>query len=506
MSEHTTQSRVTLVMEIRANEWRGSFRNRGFVVPIQRDELGQLNAESLTQVKEAIRHCVGDTKGSEIKCLCALASGGISLRSIEVPASKGVPLKNLLELQIEKEWPLPPADLAWGFQSLTPSEINPESQENNSTKVAIAAVKRSLFRHYETIVKECGLEAKWTLGACAGSMLPEIESASHYRLLDLRETHSELIEFENGIPSALRSLSLGWNAISSPQNDEQTGYGAEAADRESVDEAAEASAIQPLINALNADESRAPLGIAGQEPWLSECLNSLQAQLPNVTISSHGIAEGEAACFVTQVLGKSRSPSREARLIELKSDEDALAPSQTNRTPLLRWVALLVLLVILALLTRRIEPALRSSGLDAQLKQFNEQKSQLPELDRELSFMEHVAQKSLPYMDLISLLAAQTVPGFQLETLDMGSDRQIQIRGALPQNAQPEDLRAKLLSSGWFEQVVLDEQTPDKNKRNLTIRISLTVKPPLRRPALSEAVLGIESDTEPTEKPNQPGK
>ena len=497
MSDQTAKPRDTLVMEIRPNEWRGDSRFGGFAVPIQRDELGQLNEESTDRVKNALRQCLKGANTSDIKCLCALASGGTSLRSIELPVPKGVPLKNLLELQIEKEWPLSPSDLAWGFQRLAEPKESPDSKESPNTKVAIAAVKRSLFLHYTAILKECGLDAKWTLSACAGSLLEGIESASSCSLLDIRETYSDLVTFENGYPIAVRHLNCGWEAL--PAQDETI-------PTEGSDNPEQTSAMQPLIDALNLDETRPPLTIVGTEAWLSKKQASLQGLLPDRRISSHGISDRNGACLATQSFGENLTSAQEALLIELKSAEDAQAPNQTNRKPILRWTALLLLLVVLALLTRRIEPTLRSSSLDAKLKQFNEQKSQLPELDRELSFMEHMAEKSLPYMDLISLLAAQTVPGFQLETLDMGSDRQIQLRGALPQNAQPEDLRAKLLSSGWFERVVLDEQTPDKNKRNLTIRMSLTVKAPLRRPPLSESALGIEPDKTPADAAKKPLK
>ena len=169
-------------------------------------------------------------------------------------------------------------------------------------------------------------------------------------------------------------------------------------------------------------------------------------------------------------------------------------PPPIDKAPFIRWGVLLAALIVTIFLARRIEPSLKSGTLESQLTQFREQKKLLPEIDRELSFLEHIQNKSLPYMDIIGLLAAHSTQGFQLESIDMGSDRRVQLRGLL-QNAHPEDLRAKLLATDWFEQVVLDEQTPDRNGRKITVRITMLVKEHLKRPKATDTMLGIEPES-----------
>lgn len=153
MTDQTTRPTDPLVMEIRTDEWRGFSKSGGFVVPIQRNDLGHLTQESETEVRSAINLCLGSLSPQTIPCICALGSGGISLRTIELPPAKETAFENLLSLQIEKEWPISPTDLAWGHCRFPRAEGDSTGTEVSASKVAVAAVKRSLFLHYDAIVK-----------------------------------------------------------------------------------------------------------------------------------------------------------------------------------------------------------------------------------------------------------------------------------------------------------------------------------------------------------------
>ncbi|MDC0325317.1 hypothetical protein OAM01_01005 [bacterium] len=478
-----------------------------FFISLQRDEKGQLTPDSLAEVSTAIRQCMGSVSPQSIDCICAIGSGGLSLRTMELPFVKEAAFQNLLELQIEKEWPLSPDELAWGFVRLDEVKEGSDSVDAHSSKLAVAAVKKSLFHHYDEIVRACGLQPRWTLSACAGLLITETEGSQNNWLLDLRSSVSDLIELQGGIPVSLQHLNWGWDNFEARLQryfKEETKFSPEVIQKrlQEIEDTTLLEWLGPIIEGLSGADNGGPIIVAGEEVRAPIVQSILQRTMPGREVKCSLVASSPAASLPLQVFSQHHKLLETAPLITLKKGDVSSEPVQVAHIPYLRWAAMLIMLVIVALLARRIEPSLRSSKLEGQLIEYREQKNFLPEIDRELSFLEHVQQKTIPYMDLVGLLAAKSVSGFQLESLEMSSDRRVQVRGSLPQNAHPEDLRAKLLESGWFEQVVLDEQTPDKNKRNVTVRVSLILKDHLRRSAMSSSMLGlkIEKDSKPNKK------
>src|SRR5215813_14231512 len=53
-----------------------------------------------------------------VRVICAVGARGVSFRRVSLPVSGKEDLNRLLPLQIEREFPLPPDQLAWGAQSL----------------------------------------------------------------------------------------------------------------------------------------------------------------------------------------------------------------------------------------------------------------------------------------------------------------------------------------------------------------------------------------------------
>jgi hypothetical protein len=49
---------------------------------------------------------------------------------------------------------------------------------------------------------------------------------------------------------------------------------------------------------------------------------------------------------------------------------------------------------------------------------------------------------------------------------------ELSFRGTMPHSKEATDFRAKLIESGWFDAVVLEEQTPVKDQQKVTVKIS----------------------------------
>ena len=456
-----------LFMEVHARKWTGRSSAGGFSVDLHRDDQGKLTEETQAELKTAIQEFLPAEGNPE--CCCALSGSGISLRTLELPQIKNTSIQDLVRFQIEAEWPLPPEELVWGIfeWAETPSTTG----ETKSVRVTVGAIKKSLFEHYNHLLQSCGIEATWTLHSYPLGRLEAIRTLPKAWVFDHRASSSDFIRFEKGVPTLLRHQA--WN------------------DTELVPLAKKmARAIQ---NEEDANPEHNPIVVIGTDATANGCARELEQLLPGRDISSVAIPETLGTTSSSHAYHAIAGNMRDSPMIELYLAEAPIAEPKFDRRPLLRIAGLILLMGIIILLARRIEPSLRGSALNEQLENFKSEQKALPEIDRELTFLTHIHENTIPVKDLISLLAANAVSQLEIQSIEMSRDRRIQLRATLPQRAQPEDLRAKLFKTGWFEQVVLDEQTPDERKRKLTIRMSLKLHDHLKRPKLAKEKLGLKS-------------
>src|SRR6202040_577605 len=95
------------------------------------------------------------------RAICAISASGVSLRRLVVPVAAREESQRLLLLQIENEFPLPPAELAWGCQPLG------QTRQNGATKqeLLVVAVKKEVVEEYAEVLAQCGLNPTFTLAA-----------------------------------------------------------------------------------------------------------------------------------------------------------------------------------------------------------------------------------------------------------------------------------------------------------------------------------------------------
>jgi hypothetical protein len=108
-----------------------------------------------------------------------------------------------------------------------------------------------------------------------------------------------------------------------------------------------------------------------------------------------------------------------------------------------------------------------------------------------LGFLQYLDTNQPPYLNAIAILAGAAAPGTRLESISMNRRGELSLRAKMQNPQQATDFRSKLIESGFFSTVVLEEQTPSPD-RQIVIRMSAQVKAgardiPLNEPAKTPA-------------------
>ena len=136
---------------------------------------------------------------------------GVSFRRVTVPQSAREDLDRLLGLQIEREFPLPPDQLAWGYRKLDPGE-QPKDLPVGHQAFLVVAVRKEIVEEYAGLLARSGISAVFTLSALARSCLWP-QSSEACAALDIGRRQSELISFEQGVPVSARTIPWGGENI-----------------------------------------------------------------------------------------------------------------------------------------------------------------------------------------------------------------------------------------------------------------------------------------------------
>jgi hypothetical protein len=106
-------------------------------------------------------------------------------------------------------------------------------------------------------------------------------------------------------------------------------------------------------------------------------------------------------------------------------------------------------------------------------------------IDRELDFVRHLKQNQPPYLDALFLLAKAAPPGSKLDSLSMNRRGDLALRGSMKDGQQVVGFRSKLIDSGFFASVAVEEQTPTPDRQKVTVRITAQWKAANDRQSLS---------------------
>jgi len=129
------------------------------------------------------------------------------------------------------------------------------------------------------------------------------------------------------------------------------------------------------------------------------------------------------------------------------------------------------------------EAILLKPRLSKKLANIKAYRESLPKIDRELSFLRYLETNQPPYLDTLFVLANAAGPGARFDAVSMTRRGDLSLRGMM-QTAQAAEFRSKLIDSGFFSSVVVEEQTPTPDRQRVVIRITAQCKPPGDRPSL----------------------
>jgi hypothetical protein len=153
-----------------------------------------------------------------------------------------------------------------------------------------------------------------------------------------------------------------------------------------------------------------------------------------------------------------------------------------------KWAAVAAVLVVASLALRYAEPLVFRTQFNANLNQLTNYQGTLPKLGAELSFLNFIKTNQPPYLDSIAVIASAAPTGSRLDQVSIVRRGEISLRGSLQDPQGPEKFRSKLIDSGFFSKVVVEEQAPaggpGGGQNKINFRITGILKPEGERKVL----------------------
>ena len=426
--------------------------NTGLELPLERAANGRLTAGCKEKLAAALQKFLEPKPWQpRATAFCAIGANGVSLRRLTLPASARDDLQRLLLLQIESEFPLSPDELAWGWQTLSPGGASTKQE------ILVAAVRLEVVADYAEVLASGGLKPLFTLGALARAALC-LAPLNACALLDINGSQAELVTFENGAPVVVRVLGS-------------------------------TNVAEAVAKALGANWSGRKLILTGADSDLaSEIARKLGGGVVVETLVTESGTGRSAAIHGLKKLaaqnGGSLPLTLQVKAKRVGGSFNLSAPD--TKKWVLRAAALLCALLILPY----AEAILLKPFLNRKLSALKADKGRLTTIDRELDFLQSLKQNQPPYLDVIYLMSKLAPQGSKIESLTMNRRGEVSLRGSLRDATQVTDFRTKLIGSGFFANIAVEEQSPGQGK--LTVRMSAQWKPIEARAGLTNGPTAAE--------------
>jgi hypothetical protein len=143
--------------------------------------------------------------------------------------------------------------------------------------------------------------------------------------------------------------------------------------------------------------------------------------------------------------------------------------------------------------------------LSRKLTELKAQESRLATIDRELEFLQHLKQNQPPYLDSLYLFARSAPQGAKIESLTMNRRGEVSVRGSMRNADQVSEFRNKLISSSFFSNVSVEEQTPTPDKQKVNLRLTAQWKPASALQTLAIGPTAEEIEKAKNKKESSPG-
>jgi hypothetical protein len=482
-----------LFVEIGQDTLRAFNGTTGIELPVERLADGRLSEACKSNLALQLQRFI-DRKSWQprVRVFCAIGARGVSLRRISLPAASKEELQRLLPLQIENEFPLSPEELAWGFQQLA----TPKSRldvSNGKQELLVAALRKDSLEEYANVLALCGAAVPvFTVAAFARSYLVP-QPTGPYAVLAIERNYSELITLDGGVPAAVRVLSWGReNIVNVPSATRGNGHDEPVgALTSSVHEASFGGAgpppkdgvwsdvLDPLVRLINGQSVGRRVYVIGSPElrthagFTTELATRLGVGVECQWVDSQTGAGTSAAILGLQkavVEGDGWPPL----VLRVKQGNGKV---RITRQVQLKWAAVAIGLALLSLILPYAEALALKSHLARKLAAIKTDQGRLVTIDRELDFLQYLKENESPYLDALLVLAKSAPQGTRFDSVSMNRHGDVSIRGALPNGQQVADFRSKLINSGFFANVGVEEQTPTPDRQKVNVRMSAQWKP-----------------------------
>ena len=441
-------------IEISHETLRLLYREAGFEVPLERQADGRLTPACRERIISAVNGFLKRPAWQpRLRAWCAIGARGVSLRRLALPPAAKGDLKQLLRLQIESEFPLAPDELAWGYLRL---DVEGRTGNSEQQEFIVAAVKKETVGEYSELLAECGVSPMFTLAALARNCLCP-RPAADYAVLELGRDQSELLSYERGAPVVLRIVPVGVENFTAPDS------------------------LSTLIRNHWHGEKLFLLSTTARQKEIAASL--AQGFGDGVACQPVEFPSGEGKSAAILGLRQSVETDAGRRLLVLQS-ETARSGFALADPGLRKWAALAGVLLLACLIFPYAEALLLKSHLAKQLAVAKASRGTLETIDRELSFLQYLRKNQSPYLDAVFLLANATPGGTRLDSLTMDRRGEISLRGSTRDLQQVVQFRSKLIESGFFSNVAVEEQTMTPDRQKVILRMTAQWKPASARESL----------------------
>ena len=427
--------------------------NNGLEVPLERAPNGQLTPVSREAVVLALQKFVQRKNWQpRTRALCAISAGGVSLRRMSLPSTARDEIPKLLRMQIEAEFPLSPDELAWGYRALGQSNGAPRQE------FLVGAVKKDRVEEYTSLLFAAGLNPSFTPAAMARSYLCP-QPLGSCALIDFAPSQLELIAFENGVPATLRVF---------PQS---SNNGGPESRLQSVAAAlATVKKVYVTGNGVSSDfaaDLKSKFGIACERLEMASTTGCSAAVL-GLKKSAEGNISPAPLLF--------QAAAKPAAIGSFKFTQPSLPR---------KWVIAAAVMLAALLMLPYAEALLLKDHLAKKIAALKTGQGNLSAIDHEYDFLSYLKQNGPPYLDALYLFAKAAPPGARFESTSMNRRGEVSLRGYMHDAQQVTDFRAKLIDSGFFDRVTVEEQVPTPDHQKVNLRITAQWKPVEKRLGLA---------------------
>lgn len=443
MKKNSFLNPAPLFVEIGQDSLQAVRENDRVELPLERQPDGRLTPACKSETGEALKKFLNAKSWQpRAHAICAIGSRGVSLRRLSLPAGTKEEFHQRLLLQIEGEFPLSPDELAWGSQPLGRSPLNGAAARQ---ELLVAAVKKEIVADYEEMLRACGTEPVFTLAAMARRNLCA-EPGQDFAMLEIGKAQSELTVFEKGVPAGSRIIFWGGENPSGPPD----------------------SRVDALAQSIKAGLAGTKLFVSGNgvsEDFATRLGNSLsngcRCERLNVAPSGGGSA---AISGLQKFSERNADPS-----LLIRVEQKSATVNSLTAVDLKKWGMRAGVLAAALLLLPFAEALVLKPQLAKKVAAFKAEAARLTVVDRELDFLRYLKASQPPYLDALYVLSKAVQQGNRLDSLSFNSKGDVSLRGSFRDGQQVADFRTKLIDSGFFANVTVEEQVPDRQKVNVRI-------------------------------------